>query len=248
MNGETPTLPKFREIAEQFRKRILGGELRAGVELPSERALALEFGVSRPTATRALELLRHEGLVYSVQGSGTFVADMAVNRRPSDRYQRSRNAGRIYGDGERAEIVSAELVERPPEHVANALRIGPRTAAIRRRRVIWHGEVPVEVSTSWFSASLAASAPRLLSTERIRPGTVAYVEEASGREARYARDRMSARAAGAEDARALNLPKSTAPVLAVEHTVFDQRDEPLEFVEAVYPPGRWTHEQRYDLQ
>ncbi|MFC7595778.1 GntR family transcriptional regulator [Terrabacter sp. GCM10028922] len=247
MNGQAPTLPKFREIAEQLRKRILGGELPPGEEIPSERALALEYGISRPTATRALELLRHEGLVYSVQGSGTFVADLAISRRPSDRYQRSRNAGRIYSDGERAEIVSAELVERPPEHVANALRIGPKVAAIRRRRVIWKGDVPVEVSTSWFSASLAATAPRLLSTERIRPGTVAYVEEASGRQATYARDRMSARAAGAEDARSMKLAKVTAPVLAVEHTVFDQRDEPLEFVEAVYPPGRWTHEQRYDL-
>lgn len=247
MSGEATTLPRFREIAERFRARILSGELRPGDEVPSERALAAEYAVSRPTATRALELLRHEGLVHSVQGSGTYVSDLAINRRASERYQRAREAGRIYSDGERAEIVAAELVETPPGHVAKALRLNAGTAAIRRRRVTWNGDEPVEASTSWFSAGLAATAPRLLATERIRSGTTVYVEDRTGRTATYARDRMSARAAGTEDAHALHLPKPSTPVLTVEHTVFDQHDEPLEFVEAVYPPGRWTHEQRYDL-
>jgi DNA-binding GntR family transcriptional regulator len=247
VNGEATALPRFREIAENFRGRILGGELRPGEEVPSERALAAEYGVSRPTATRALELLRHEGLVHSIRGSGTYVSDLAINRRASERYQRARTSGRIYGDGERAEIVSADLVETPPEHVAKALRLPTGSAAIRRRRITWKGNEPVEMSTSWFNAQFAATAPRLLSTERIRSGTLAYVEDRSGRTAAYARDRMAARTAGAQDARTLRLPKPSAAVLTVEHTVFDQNDEPLEFVEAIYPPNRWTHEQRYDL-
>lgn len=247
MGGQGASVPKFREIAEHFRARILGGELRAGDEVPSERALATQYGVSRPTATRALELLRTQGLVYSVQGSGTYVADQALNRRASERYQRAREAGRIYPVGERAEIVAAELVENPPANVVNALALSDGHAVIRRRRITWNGDEAVEVSTSWLDAELAARAPRLLSTERILSGTVAYVEERTGRRATYARDRMSARAAGATDARDLRLGKSTAPVLSVEHTVFDEDDRPLEFVEAAYPPGRWTHEQRYDL-
>ena len=240
-------LPKFREIADHYRGRILGGELRPGDEVPSERALAIEYGVSRPTATRALELLRHQGLVHSIQGSGTYVSDVAVNRRASERYQRARTAGRIYGDGERAEIVSAELVEDVPENVVKALGVPAGDAAIRRCRVTFRDDEPIEVSTSWFSADLAGKAPRLLSTERIRSGTLVYVEERSGREAAYARDRMTARSAGSREAKALGLAKPTTPVLVVEHTVYDQDDHPLEFVEAIYPPGRWTHEQRYDL-
>jgi DNA-binding GntR family transcriptional regulator len=248
VGGKVAGSPKYREIAEHLRARILGGDLRPGDEVPSERAISVEYAVSRPTATRALELLRHEGFVHSVQGSGTYVADVAVNRRASERYQRARGAGRIYADGERAEIVAAELVEDPPANVRKALRLDEGNAAIRRRRIIWKDEVEaVEVSTSWFSAELAARAPRLLSTERIRSGTLAYVEERCGRTAAYARDRMSARTAGASDARALGLRSSTSPVLVIEHVVFDDGDWPLEFVEAVYPPQRWTHEQRYDL-
>ena len=241
-----PTV-RFRRIADDFRTRILSGELRAGDEVPSERALAAQYDVSRPTATKALALLRTEGFVHSVQGSGTFVSDLNVHRRPLDRYARAKRAGRIYSGKERAEIESAEVVGTPPEHVARGLALPDGTAAIRRRRITWDGEERVEASTSWFSAELAATAPRLLSTERIRNGTVAYVEEQTGRTARYARDRMAARSAGKHDAASLGLAGASTPVLVVEHTVYDGADAPIEFAEAVYPPGRFTADQRYDL-
>jgi DNA-binding transcriptional MocR family regulator len=50
------------------------GELRPGMRLPSERALAARLSVSRVTVVRALARLRHEGLVHTRHGSGTFVA------------------------------------------------------------------------------------------------------------------------------------------------------------------------------
>lgn len=237
-------MPRYREIAERFRSRILDGEMRPGEELPSERALALEYGISRPTATRALELLRHEGLVESVQGSGTFVVDL--HRRAADRYRRSRDLGRVYGVGERAVILVAELVARPPGNVSQAL--GTDGPAVRRRRVILRDDEPEEVSTSWFDGGVAEVAPKLLLTQRIREGTVAYAASATGRSASYALDRMAARKAGPQDAADLALTDGAAsPVLVVEHTVFDVGDRPIEFAEAVYPPGRWTHEERYGL-
>ncbi|MGB8384286.1 MAG: GntR family transcriptional regulator [Dermatophilaceae bacterium] len=237
-------MPRYREIAERFRSRILQGDLRPGDELPSERTLALEYGIARPTATRALELLRHEGLVESVQGSGTFVVDL--HRRAADRYRRSRELGRVYGAGERAVVLVAELAASPPRYVSQALGVeGP---AVRRRRVILRDDEPEEVSTSWFDGALAGAAPNLLVTERIRQGTVAYVSSVTGRAASYAVDRMAAREAGAQDAADLALPQGgQSPVLVVEHTVFDAADRPMEFAEAIYPPGRWTHEERYRL-
>src|SRR5215472_15730271 len=62
------------EVAATLRGRIAHGELRPGMRLPSERALAARLNVSRVTVVRALTSLRLEGLVVTRHGSGTFVA------------------------------------------------------------------------------------------------------------------------------------------------------------------------------
>ena len=241
-------LPKYRQIANHLRDQILRGDLRPGDELPSERVVAVQFAVARPTATKALELLRQEGFAESVQGSGTFVADPHAHRRPRERYQRARDQGKIYPPDEYAVIVAAELVSLAPEHVVEALRLREGSSAIRRRRITNNADGPVEVSTSWFDGALADAARRLIERERIREGTLAYVEAVTGRRGEYARDRVSARYATAEEAVELALSQGTsAPVLTVEHILCDQQDRPLEFAEAVYPPGRWTYEQEYSL-
>ncbi|GGO24358.1 hypothetical protein GCM10010116_48960 [Microbispora rosea subsp. aerata] len=61
----------YLQIAAILRKRIR--ELRPGASVPSETAIQREFGVARTTARRAIKALRREGLVYTVQGQGTFV-------------------------------------------------------------------------------------------------------------------------------------------------------------------------------
>ena len=67
--------PEYLRIAYHYQARIVGGRLRPGDKLPSERAIADRFGVARPTATKALDVLRREGLVESLTGAGTFVAE-----------------------------------------------------------------------------------------------------------------------------------------------------------------------------
>lgn len=55
-----------------------GFEPRA--RMPAETALAERLGVSRPVLRQALALLRDEGLVRTVKGSGNFVADTLPTR------------------------------------------------------------------------------------------------------------------------------------------------------------------------
>jgi DNA-binding GntR family transcriptional regulator len=240
-------LPKYLQIANNLRDRILGGELQPGDEVPSERQLSADWGVSRPTATRALETMRVWGLVQARQGSGTYVMDQGpLNRRARERYVKSRQTGRIYGPGERAEIVAAEWAE-APEYVRDALNLPAGSQAVRRKRVIYSADAPVEVSQSWFAPTVAEDAPRLLDVARIKPGTIAYVESATGRSVQYARDKIAARLASPDERASLNLEQPAA-VMVVRHVVYDTRDEPLEFAESVYPQGRWAFEEEYILR
>ncbi|TPE51433.1 FadR/GntR family transcriptional regulator [Amaricoccus solimangrovi] len=56
--------------------RISNGDYPANQKLPSEKALAEEFGVSRPILREALERLREQGLIHSRQGAGSFVREI----------------------------------------------------------------------------------------------------------------------------------------------------------------------------
>ncbi|MGY0492718.1 winged helix-turn-helix domain-containing protein [Streptomyces sp. WG-D5] len=63
--GSTPR-PTAEDIADTLRKRILTGEIEAGARLPTQAALAAEFGVERGAIRGALQLLRTDGLLTNV--------------------------------------------------------------------------------------------------------------------------------------------------------------------------------------
>ncbi len=65
----------YRQIAEQLRKLIAGGEFAPGSRLPAERDLAKQLGVSRPSVREALIALEVEGWVEVLTGSGVYVLD-----------------------------------------------------------------------------------------------------------------------------------------------------------------------------
>lgn len=67
-------VPLYMQLAALLREQIKHGEFRAGDQLPSEPALVREFGVSRATATAALDQLVAAHEAYRVRGRGTFVA------------------------------------------------------------------------------------------------------------------------------------------------------------------------------
>ncbi|MFF4221395.1 GntR family transcriptional regulator [Streptomyces abikoensis] len=70
-------LPPYLRIASELRARIASGELRAGQRVPSTRGITEEWGVALATATKALAVLRQEGLVRAVPGVGTIVGSDA---------------------------------------------------------------------------------------------------------------------------------------------------------------------------
>lgn len=73
-DDQSEGVPPYERIAAALRARIESGELQPGQLLPSVTRIAQEEGVAKITAAKALKLLHSEGLTYSVQGSGTFVA------------------------------------------------------------------------------------------------------------------------------------------------------------------------------
>lgn len=75
MTSEAPQrVPMYRMIARSLEDRIENGELPPSSQIPTERELASEYGVSLMTARAAVNTLAQRGLVERKARSGTFVA------------------------------------------------------------------------------------------------------------------------------------------------------------------------------
>jgi GntR family transcriptional repressor for pyruvate dehydrogenase complex len=81
----------YQQIVQQIEDSILKGDLKEGEQLPAERELAQQFGVSRTAVREALKTLREKGLVEAYAGRGTFVTNEGARsmRHSLDRMIRS---------------------------------------------------------------------------------------------------------------------------------------------------------------
>lgn len=65
----------YEQIVKQIEDSVLKGTLKAGDQLPAERELAEQFGVSRTAVREAIKALGEKGLVESFSGRGTFITN-----------------------------------------------------------------------------------------------------------------------------------------------------------------------------
>jgi GntR family transcriptional regulator len=77
--------PIYRQIVEQLRRWVASGQVRAGDELPSVRALAQEHAINPMTVSKAYSLLEADGLLERRRGMGMVVADVRPASRPAQR-------------------------------------------------------------------------------------------------------------------------------------------------------------------
>lgn len=66
-------IPAYEQIKMQIKAQILSGDLPPNAPLVSMRQLARDLRVSVITTTRAYGDLEAEGLIYTLQGRGSFV-------------------------------------------------------------------------------------------------------------------------------------------------------------------------------
>lgn len=66
-------VPIYLQIVEQIERKVAGGELKPGDQLPTVRSLATELRVNFNTVARAYRLLDEAGLISTQHGRGTYI-------------------------------------------------------------------------------------------------------------------------------------------------------------------------------
>jgi GntR family transcriptional repressor for pyruvate dehydrogenase complex len=73
-----PVERRSGQIAGELEQEILAGKLPPGERLPSEEKLCERFSVSRTVIREAIQQLRGRGLLRTLKGSGTYIADPSL--------------------------------------------------------------------------------------------------------------------------------------------------------------------------
>ena len=134
----------YRQIAEQLRGLITGGEFGTGERLPAERDLARQLGVSRPSVREALIALEVEGWVEVRIGSGIYV--QPPQQRSGARAPANGNGtGTDWGPLElmqARELVEGEVAALAARHARRAQLAAITAALAQMREEVEAGIVP----------------------------------------------------------------------------------------------------------
>lgn len=233
--------PPYQAIADALRAEILAGRWdRPDVPFPGARAVGERYGVSIPTASRAIQLLAAQGLLTIKAGQRPLVVhpDARSTSWPlTRRYAKARAAqGLVFaadvpGDMRKATI-SREWVQ-PSAVIAQLLRIDAGTQVFRRVSRTYLDDRPVEDTAMHFPAAIIAAVPGLETEDRIQ---VVRMIEATGRHITRTVNQVRARLADPQEVGLLQL---TSPAVVFEHThgTYGEDDEPLEAVINIKPAG-----------
>ncbi|HEY1324314.1 MAG TPA: GntR family transcriptional regulator [Streptosporangiaceae bacterium] len=252
----------YRAIAGELRARIASSQYAAGDRLPSEDALAAQFGVSRQTVNKALLVLRAEGLIRVERGIGTTVRElpMLTSQRIGRQQATRREAGSARGafQAELAELgyeTRSEVQvsrERAPGHIMQIFgfddvpegrsrkRDPQRQAtghmAVIRARKMYAGDVPVQLATGYYPADLADGTP-IEDQDTGTGGTYSRLAELGHAPALFC-ERVTLRVASDDEAAFLRLDTEQR-VYEVERVARDDRGRAVEVNVIVMPAHQW---------
>jgi len=231
--------PRYLSLADDLRSQINRGELAPGDRLPSEAELANQYGFSRGTVVKAIELLVSEGVVNRQQGSGSFVSKRSLHRRAGRLLSFAETA---HQDGHRTEQKLLSIEKAEPS-VAREFGAPPQSMDMKRLRTIdgtactiHHSIIPHSVYRRFFESKDEREAL----FEDPDFSLYALFEEI-GFPVHEARERVTARLGDEREIELLGMEKG-APVIVVFRMSYAENGELLEAVEAIYRADYYTYD------
>lgn len=225
-----PRRPRYYPVKQHL--AALADRLPAGSPVPTERALAEEFGTSRTTVRQAIAELVVEGRLERTQGSGTFVARPKLVRVR----QLTSFTDDMAAQGHQPGARLLELVSAPAEpEVAARLGLAPDARVTRVSRVRTADGVPMALETSNLPSHRFPRLGRALD----RAGSLyAAMRDGYGVVLAEVEDSVETALASPEEAELLGVDVGL-PMLLVQRTAFDADGQPVEFTRSLYRGDRF---------
>ncbi|MEV0097358.1 GntR family transcriptional regulator [Streptomyces sp. NPDC050738] len=239
----------YADVADHYRKAIENGELATGDALPTVPEIREQFDVSAKTVSRALKLLKDEGLAASAGANGTVVTarPRIAQATGAARVARTKSGGPNYATGETSTNHEAWIRSCADPVLCRYLEIDPSDEVVIRRRVFRQDGTPKIIGVEVIHPRALAAVSDLAKQGTRGPvhWFVEY-EAATGRTIHASPERRAARFASRDELELMEVPLPDSDVAVpvfITHTVFHDEDGPLEVMEDIHYPGLW-HEAR----
>jgi GntR family transcriptional regulator len=221
-------VPLYAQLEAALRARIADGEWRPNQRIPSENELNRIYGLSRMTTRGVLNKLVAEGLLFRVQGKGTFVSGHKFDA-VSPAYQGVREQLEAAGY-ETSTVVLSNGLEEASSTVREKLGLpdGARVHAIHRLRLAQ--DEPLSLHHSYVPAALA---PDLDRHDAAREQLCVILEKHYSLAMKHVVEHLEASAAHTDEAALLGM-KRGQPVLRLEDVISDVGGTPFEYSMIVF--------------
>lgn len=228
LDQDTST-PYYEQIKAHLLARIDAGEFKPHMQIPSERALSEQFGVSRMTVKHAINELVTNGRLYTRVGKGTFVADTPITQQ-LDLLTGFSEDMKSLGKTTSSRVLAAEEIAANPK-LARALQLAVGAPLIYLRRIRLADEHPVALESSYLNQTYCVD---ILENHDFSVESLYTVLKKAYRiKLSYAEQSIQARLATKAEAVLLDIQKGF-PLLDIMRTTFSDESKPIEYVESAY--------------
>ncbi len=226
-------IPLYYQLAESIKEQIRLGDLRPGEQLPAERDLAEQVGISRMTARQAIAYLVRDGAIEVRHGAGTFVAS------PKLTYDALHLLGFTAEMMRQGGVVGSRVLEQtvvtPPPRVAAELNLAPDDQATKIVRLRLSDETPLLLETSFIPLALY---PGLEHEDLAVKSLYALLEQRPALRLERARQTLEATIAIDYESSLLGVQPGT-PMILLEGVTYLDRGNPAEYFKAIYRGDRF---------
>ncbi len=222
------------ERLRQHLVEVIGQGLEPHSRLPTERDLATEFDVSRLTVRRALDRLEHDGLVYRVQGAGTFVAAPRIAK--SVELTSFSEDMRARGLEPGSSVLVTETIP-AGARLGARLRMSPSEDVFHIRRARTADGEHMALEDSYLNPSFFPGLIQNVGNDSL----YRILEQQYGMRIEWAEQSIQASVLDPEQADILQAP-AFSPCFFVTRTSFDAQDRAIEYAESTYRGDRYHYE------
>jgi DNA-binding GntR family transcriptional regulator len=233
MASAVDTVPLYRRLMDELAAQIRDKRWAAGEQLPTEVDLCALYGVSIITVRRALSELAAQGLLYRVQGKGTFVsAPPKVTVATEQMY-------RVFGEpsGQHRPI-STSIVD-AGDDIGEVLGLDPEHAVLRVTRGKISDGRPIKFESAYVDVSALPASWRRSDFERDVP----FLDIFTGQSMRPRHSQLIITSAlpGEEEQQYLEI-RPEQPILRLRRIALDEDRRPLWLADNSTNLGSYTIE------